>query len=230
MRCFIATVLLFLLSSIRGVAITPQRILARMEHRYSACRSYSDSGSFADVSDTKGDSQSFVTYFVRPNHFRFEWTKVFRKMDMNDPFNSPLVRARDIIWSNNNDVFNRIEDTMDKPGVIRKFDKLEYAIGGAAGSSMGTASKVIDLLMNHFLGWGFPKLSMVRLLPETSLAGTRCYRIEGVGWDQKTRCEVLIGKKDYLLRRFRAYYPDGICMEQKWKKIQIDRHIRGIGI
>jgi hypothetical protein len=226
-RRLLSSPLLFLLLAPAVWSMTAEEIITKMEKRYSHFHSYRDTGYFTGRS--KEAPTRFKTYFVRPDHFRFEWTWPYTLTDINsdNSLTEHRVLFHDMIWSNSEGAFQRYEGTTINAGEIQKEDSLDLAVSGAHGASLGAASTVVDLLLDRTLYYGFPKLKKLRLLPETRFAGILCYRIKGLGWKARTPCEVLIGKNDLLLRRFRVWYENNPNdpVEQVRSDIRINGHI-----
>jgi hypothetical protein len=119
-------------------------ILDRVAAAYLSCTSYRDTGECTTVSitgprptDRHTSSLEFNTAFVRPDHFRFEYS---------DRGSGPRSEwSRDVVWRS--------------PGIIQSWNTLDYsvehfeslwlALAGPHGVSRGTATFTAHLLMQH---------------------------------------------------------------------------------
>jgi hypothetical protein len=121
-------------------------IISRVQANYGACSSYRDRGS---VSHTAEDGQrydiEFETYFIRPDWFRFDWTRPHPGSDSADPVrhwftircNGPLASAR-YLW---------VRDSGNKKQLLSE-SVLSLPVAVAAGSttSHGVAAWIYQLL------------------------------------------------------------------------------------
>ncbi len=172
--------------------LTAQQILEKMATTYANCKSYRDSGVVTNDfgPHTEGDRyprhinfKPFRTAFVRPDQFRFEY-------DDTTPDKSY------IIWA-------KAGETRTwwhfKPGVEDQ-PSLGIAIAGATGVSGGSAQTIPALLLLDRIG-GRKLTSLTDLvrLPDETLDGTSCFKLEGKFADRPTT--LWLEKATYLVRR-----------------------------
>ncbi len=119
--------------------LTAREILDRMEKTYGNCKSYSDSGVvktvYISAEGKRTRERPFITAFVRPDRFRFEYRK--------DEEGDPKRETRYIVWRNGQEV----ETWWDvRPG-FAKPESLNMALAGATGVSGGSAHRIPALLL-----------------------------------------------------------------------------------
>lgn len=133
----------------RASADTPpeaEDLARKVEERYAACRSYSDTGTVVrSAREPDGTAQTFpltaprkvVTAFVRPDRLRFE----FDDLRAGKP-------VRHIIWMDG----KTVKTWWDvRPGVETP-ESLQFAIGAAAGVTESTSVTIPPLLLPAVLG------------------------------------------------------------------------------
>lgn len=110
-------------------------IIAKLATRYGACKTYRDTGVARDPG-RQGDRETFDTWFVRPNSFRFDWSD-FRQ--------GRLASGADksAVWSNDNGAFSSHCFNNNK---VEKEKNLEMAVAGAAGVSRGVVYTIYNFL------------------------------------------------------------------------------------
>jgi hypothetical protein len=147
--------------------MSPEQILAAMAEVYAECGSYRDRGQvvtrFIHDSNPFTTAQRFVTAFVRPDRFRFEYREEDRRY---------------IVWTDGEVVRTwwDVGRRLDEP------TSLGLALAGATGVSSGSAHTVPSLLMAPELGeWRLSYLEEVISLGDVRLDDITCYRLQG--WD-----------------------------------------------
>ncbi len=104
---------------------TAETILAQMKQTYANCQTYQDTGvvttTFIQSSGNWIDEKPFLTAFVRPDRFRFEYKET-----------QSSAEYRYIIWLNGAEVLSWWDVT---PG-IKTEESLDMAIAGATGVSL----------------------------------------------------------------------------------------------
>lgn len=174
--------------------LTAQQILDKMTTTYATCKSYRDSGvvtndfgphSAGDNFPRHVDVKPFRTAFVRPDQFRFEYY---------DGTPEKLY----IVWAKGGEVRRW---WYIKTGV-EKEPSLDLSLGGATGVSGGSAHTIPALLLPDQVG-GAKLLAMIDLtrLPDESLEGTPCFKLQGkYGFGNQPRT-VWLEKATFLVRR-----------------------------
>ena len=164
-----------------------KQIVGRMAKAYADCKSYRDSGVvttlFVQDSGNRTVDRPFITAFVRPGRFRFEYTD-----------KSSNQQSRYIIWSNGQEV----QTWWDiKPGV-QKPESLGFAVGVAAGVSGGSSNRIPGMLMPDMAGGGI-HISVAERIEDGNLGTVECFRLEGKYVNNPIT--LWIDKKSYLVRR-----------------------------
>lgn len=152
--------------------LSPHDILRSMRETYAKCHSYQDSGcvrtTFPGSTTISGGletKQPFMTAFVRPDRFRFE----FQNTD-SDPWRRYIVFQSGSMACSWWDV---------QPG-IKELDCLSRGLAGATGVSGGSARTIPAFLMPECgLGVPFDNLKDLKRLPDSKVHGTDCFSIEG---------------------------------------------------
>jgi hypothetical protein len=159
---------------IRGSGpMTAEQILAGMVAVYAGCQSYCDTGVVRtrflvqpDLPEFESD-QPFRTAFVRPDRFRFEFSRTHPGQTA--PHRYIVHAAGDVVqtwW----DV---------QPGVERH-PSLGLALAGATGVSGGAAHTVPALLLPDTVGGQrLTGLGELARLDDGDLGGVGCYRVQG---------------------------------------------------
>lgn len=178
-------------------------IVARMARAYANCQSYRDTGvvesRYVEKTGRRTVEQPFSTAFVRPDHFRFEYSsneggqKPYRYIICSQPKDSPTWW--DWIWSNTNDV----QTWWDVQPGIKTSKSLGFALGGATGVSGGSAPTTAALLLPGEVWGSLTGLADLRLAADGKLGDVECFRIEGKYGNLPTT--LWIEKETYLLRR-----------------------------
>jgi hypothetical protein len=171
-----ATLFLFLVAqSLFAQALpqlTPGEILSRVSSVYSSCRSYSDEGETSTIMAQGGAKpaaprpfiEHFLTAFVRPDAFRFEF--------QNGP---PLMGRRLIAWK-----AGRSESRYGTGQIQTSPIEFSEMLMGIFVPSHGAALRVPALLMpDRFHGKGlFASLTDVKLGREEKIDRRRVFKIE----------------------------------------------------
>jgi outer membrane lipoprotein-sorting protein len=173
----------------------PAEILGRMAEVYKSCKSYSDSGVVKTIFFQQNGQhvveKPFTTVFVRPDHFRFEYSSTFRVPG--------AKQMRHIVWAKGKDV----RSWWDVQPGVKKGDSLDMALAGATGVSSGSAHTIPRLLMpKEVSGWSVTELRNTKRLSDAKVDNVACYRIEGSRKDGDGEPVTLwISKKTYLIHR-----------------------------
>lgn len=173
--------------------LTAEAILRQMRQTYASCNTYQDSGVVNVTYNqnsviTSRDEISFLTAFVRPDRFRFEYKDLV-----------PDLEPRYIIWGDGSEVLSWWDIN---PG-IRTEDSLSIAIAGATGVSEGSAATIPSLLISDQVGLYFDITESQRL-DDDSVNGFNCYRIYGMsGGDPIT---LWIDTKTFLIQRIKSLH------------------------
>jgi outer membrane lipoprotein-sorting protein len=175
-------------------SLTAQQILDKVAATYATCKSYRDSGvvtndfgphSAGDNFPRHVDVKPFRTAFVRPDQFRFEH-------DDGTP-EKPYI-----VWAKGSEVRTW---WYIKPGV-EKPSSLDEGIAGATGVSSGSAHTIPMLLLpDRLTGAKLSAMTDLTRLPDETLDGTPCFKLEGkYGFGNQPRT-VWFEKATFLLRR-----------------------------
>jgi hypothetical protein len=147
---------------------SPEKILLKMEKTYATCQSYRDQGEVREISMTDGgqfgSDQPFVTAFVRPGHFRFQFTD--RGLGERS--------SNYIVWCDGAEVRTWWDA---RPGV-RQPSSLGAALDAAAGISGGASVRVPGMLLPDAVGAGPPLVDLVRI-DDGDDRGVLCFRLRG---------------------------------------------------
>jgi hypothetical protein len=173
-------------------------LLARAKQRYFDLKTYQDRGSVRFEILGVEEKVDFATAYVRPNSFRFDWSK-------GHPF--PPLRhfvTRSAIWSDGEAAYTWKKPPHKAP-VERKESSLAMAVAGATGVSSRSAHVIATLLIADLWGaepFGDSILNLkgARLIGKESVDGVECYRVKGMDWRDEP-IELWLGKEDLILRR-----------------------------
>jgi len=167
-----------------GDSLSAQQILDRAATTYATCKSYRDSGVVTEDIGI-GSKQivipmPFHTAFIRPDQFRFECSGPY------------------IIWAKGNEILK----WRDIKQGIQELTSLEIGIAGASGVSFGSAHTIPALLLPDQIG-GTKLSAMTDLvrLPDETVDGTPCFKMEGKFSDFKQPRTLWFEKATFLLRR-----------------------------
>ena len=174
--------------------LTAETILAQMNHTYSSCQTYHDTGvvttTFIQSSGNWIDEKPFLTAFVRPDRFRFEYQET-----------QSSVEYRYIIWRNNAEVLSWWDV---KPGIGTE-ESLDMAIAGATGVSSGSAHMIPTLLLpNEISGRRLTDITEARRIADTEIDSVNCYRIQGKYADDSIT--IWIEADTFLVRRIETQH------------------------
>ncbi len=193
-------------------------IVARMARTYANCQSYRDSGvvesRYLKKTGPRTVEQPFITAFVRPDHFRFEYSsreggqKPYRYIICSQPKVSPSWW--DWIRSNT----HQVRTWWDVQPGVKVSKSLGLALGGATGVSGGSAPTTAALLMPGEVWGSLTGLTDPRLAADGKIDEVDCFRIEGKYGNLPTT--LWIDKQTYLLRRReqRMTIPGDVRVEQ----------------
>jgi hypothetical protein len=153
-----------------AAAASPVKILLRMQKLYAGCHSYRDTGDVVSTIVTDGgratSERPFKTAFVRPGHFRFQFTDT----GLGDR------SSRYIVWSDGNEV----RSWWDAQPGVRHPGSLQEALVPATGISGGSSVRVPGLLLPEDIDEGSLLLSPERIEDAVD-RGVACIRIKGKG-------------------------------------------------
>lgn len=188
--------------------VNPAILIADMIQRYATCRSYQDSGVVQiNVKGVPiGNPMSFKTRFLRPDHFRFEWTQTWNepKFKADGTFTTRRVSGTSLIWCTPAGVREFYDSTVSlEGGTIKPVENLDLAVAGATGVSLGAAQTIPSLLTTRIHAFRLTELQTLSLLPEAKFAGVACHHITGRRIKPPCNYELWIGKSDLLLRKIR---------------------------
>jgi hypothetical protein len=160
-----------------------EEVFERTAEKYADCRTYSDSGR---IEDTSGII-TFKTFFVRPNLFKFEFTRRAGDHDTSG-----------IIWSDGNEFFSTYNHAFDHVP-CDSFSSLFAEIGSAAAA---VSYLVPMLLLPDYAGlqaltYAGPYVSV----EHTSVTDRSCHRIRSTDVDAPIKADLLIDSLGYKLRR-----------------------------
>jgi len=154
--------------------LTAAEILARVSSVYSSCRSYSDGGETSTIIAEHGTKpgvrrpvvEHFLTAFVRPDAFRFEFQIGSIQMD-----------ERFIAWKG-----GRSEKRYGPDQMVMSQFELSEMLMGMFNPSHGTALRVPALLMPEiFHGKGlFASLTDLKFIREEKIDRRRAFKIEAL--------------------------------------------------
>lgn len=172
--------------------LSPQDILRWMRETYAKCFSYHDYGQVdTSFSGKARDPLILWTAFIRPDRFRFEHQEL----------QDATPRHRYIIAQDGSKAYSWWDL---EPG-IEELESLSLGLFGAAGISNGSSCTVPVLLIPECrLGMPFSNLKDLKLLPDSTADGTKCFLIEGsyefnhlaetiIDGDQKIEVEAMTG-------------------------------------
>jgi hypothetical protein len=174
--------------------LTAQQILDKMATTYATCKSYRDSGvvtndfgphSRAENYPRHIDVKPFRTAFERPDRFRFE-------------YDDPTPEKPYIVWAKVGEVRTW---WYIKRGV-EKLSSLDLGVAGATGVSSGSAHTIPSLLLpDQITGAKLSAMIDLARLPDESLDGTPCFKVQGkYGFGNQPRT-VWLEKATFLVRR-----------------------------
>lgn len=191
-RVFIGSLLL-VLTAINGYSqesdtLSAKDVLDRMVSVYASCKSYMDKGQTKEVFLRAGGNliviKPFTTAFVRPSHFRFEFTE-----------DSDSRTQRHVVWRDNASV----RSWWSIKPEIKYYETLAEPIAGATGISSMSAIVVPSMLFQN-LGdtRRLQHLTELSLVTEEKVRGRPAYRIQGKDWLKKS-ITIWIEKETFLL-------------------------------
>lgn len=149
--------------------LTAETILTQMKQAYSSCQTYQDTGvvttTFIQSSGNWIDEKHFLTAFVRPDGFRFEYIET-----------QSSVEYRYIISRNSAEVLSWWDVT---PG-IKTEESLDMAIACATGVSSVSAHTIPTLLLPNVISGGrLTDITEAQRIDDAEIGGVNCYRIQG---------------------------------------------------
>lgn len=183
--------LLLLLTATSGHAqekVSAKEILDRMVSVYGSCKSYEDKGQTKEVFFRTGGSRvvikPFTTAFVRPSHFRFEFTE-----------HNNLMTQRFVVWRDQ----GSIRSWWSLRPETKYYETLTEPIARATGVSSMSALVVPSMLFQN-LGDRrvIQSLTELGLVGEEKVSGRNAYRIRGKNVVNKW-LTIWIDKETFLL-------------------------------
>ena len=187
-----------------------EQILQQMASKYAAVNSYRDTGEVhVNLKGLKPSvTNTFNTYFVRPDRYRFEW------------YTAGSDDAKwNVIWSNSGSFYS-----LDASGVREREYRSGRTISTAASVSRGASQTVAALLTTGIGGFRLSQLDRVSLLRKETFEGKLCYVVRGfhpLGF----AVELWITADDSLLRKIRQINNDGSFQEEIRRNIVVDEPI-----
>ena len=195
-------------------SLTGTQIVQKMAAQYAGAKSYKDEG-YVQVIKPDGSARriesvnSFKTFYVRPNRFRFEWEA--NTWDGRKPGN--------ILWSDGKDTFS-----YHAWGAVEKVEDIGTAIGYAAGVSTGAAEMVTSLLMENVGGFRITELTRISLLRQEEFEGENCFVVRG-HHPSGAPIDLWISKNDFSLRKERENDEDGNIYEDVRRNVRFNEPI-----
>ena len=171
-----------------GDAFTAEQILERVAKTYAHCKTYLDAGvvetTYIRSLSRQLESKPFMTAFVRPDRFRFEYKA--------RSYSTNKVETSHIVWRDKKNWVAEPEDS--------KKDPFMMALAGETGVSTGSAHTVPALLLpDEVAGRRITEMTEPERLKDETLGKARCFRIRGLHGGQPAT--VWIDKRFFLLRR-----------------------------
>jgi outer membrane lipoprotein-sorting protein len=160
-----------------------EEVFERTAEKYADCRTYADSGRIESDSGVV----TFKTFFVRPNLFKFEFTRRAGDEDTSG-----------IIWSDGNEFFSTYNHALDHIP-CDSFSSL-FAEIGSAGTAVSYLVPMLllpDYAGPHALANASPYVSV----EHTSIADRSCHRIRSTNIDAPLKADLLIDSLGYKFRR-----------------------------
>jgi hypothetical protein len=150
-------------------ALPPETIMLKMARVYRNCRSYRDRGEVTTIQliegGRAGSERPFATAFVRPDHFRFQFTDT----------GLGERSSNYVVWTEGEEVHSWWDA---KPGV-RNAGTLRDGLAVAAAVSGGSSVRIPSLLLPHEVGDGGPMIVAAERMPDTTDRDVPCIRIKG---------------------------------------------------
>jgi hypothetical protein len=168
--------------------VSAQQILDRMVSVYASCKSYMDKGRVKQVfPGARGQvvRKPFTTAFVRPSHFRFEFSE-------DDEFTSQQFVA----WRDH----TSIRSWWSIQRETKYHETLAEPLCNATGIS-GTSAIVVPSMVFQNLGdtRRIQFMTELRLIGEEKVSGRAAYRIQGKDFTNRWLTTVWIDKETFLL-------------------------------
>jgi len=196
-------------------APAPQEIVKKMAERYAALSSYQDSGVVETVTEgplaRRATDIGFKTHFTRPNKLRFEWLA----------YSAVSSIEKNAVWSDGVKAFGFYSW---EPDQVETKEDIGMAVAGATGVSQSSAHTVPELLISEIGGFSLTELTKLTLKKEEVFEGEDCYVIEGYHPNGEA-WQLWIGKKDFLLRKFRKPSLKDEFAEEIHREIKVDGKI-----
>ncbi len=167
-------------------------ILTQLYRKYGECQSYSDFGVMWEPGRS-GRRIEFMTHFIRPDKFRFEWKTTDRD------------ERKYAIWCNSAGAYECYHFNDYKTEHV---NSLLLAVAGATGISKGTAHRIHSLLLpakrnrNFSLRTG-RQLSLGR---GASVMNEYCAHLQIVDDSEIEKDELWIGRQSFKLRKIRKFW------------------------
>lgn len=183
--------LLLILSATAGHSqqsetVSARQILDQMFSVYASCKSYMDKGRVKEdhLRSNRIVIKPFTTAFVRPSHFRFEFTE-----------DSGLTSQSYVVWRDGASI--RSWWSLKPP--TRYHETLGHAVWSATGVSSSSAIVVPSMLFQNLGDYRrIESLTDLSLVGEEKVSGRAAYRIQGKDWMNQLMT-LWIDKKTFLL-------------------------------
>lgn len=195
----------------------PQDVVWSVGLKYSSCESYSDEGVIETI-DIGGNPVflSFKTWFVRPNHYRYEWQDWSPSRVKSDNFT--------VICKNEEQTY------LHPPLKAKRPVDLKEAIAGATGSSAGGAVVIPRLLMTELLETTQSLLDLddsTESREDTPELGD-VFVVEGVTSSTRAKCSLRISPDHVILRATLSFGKVGdkeLYASYQYKRVAFDQTI-----
>jgi hypothetical protein len=176
-----------------------ETLLRNVVQRYSAMRSYADTGTVSQVINSNSDDApyriDFTTAYQSPSLFRFAFSR---------PHSYPSLSyiVTNYVVGFDGSVAYLATKGPDKPAELELANTLNMALAQATGISSGSAHTIGRLLLRDVSGLSFLDLVGARLMADAAVGGHQCYAISaqhprGGEW------QLWIEKDTLLLRKLR---------------------------
>jgi outer membrane lipoprotein-sorting protein len=190
--------------------VSAKEVLDRMVSVYASCKSYMDKGRVKEVfPGARGRvvMKPFTTAFVRPSHFRFEFTE-----------DSDVLRQTFVVWRDN----ASIRSWWSIKPETKYYETLGLAVASATGVSSQSAVVVPSMLFQN-LGdtRRVQQMTELSLVTEEKVNGRPAYRIQGKDWLKKS-ITIWIDKESFLLVKLFEKVKDVELTIQYEPKLDLD--------
>jgi outer membrane lipoprotein-sorting protein len=180
-------------------------IVTILKKNYESFVSYSDRGSL----ENPLSKIDFETYFIRPDRFRFTWTKYITlnpgaknrsdRVEFKKRYSvlTDGIKTYWVVYAQNN----------GKAAYTQK-NSLREAIVQATGISFGSIKMISSLFINNIYSKTLTSMHYKNKVREEIVADVVCYHIETLEQDGYLT-EVWIDKENKIIKKIREKFPDG---------------------